>query len=417
MKTLKQLNEARTVQLDIQDDAINYIDSADLNKYLTIAGKFISDEAKFVINWLIDHNNTYVKEFGGKNALETFYTKGNPSDESLKPLYTAIGKLAKKGRTMEIPVFQTSEQFNDIIDQKIAPDEILLDLTTEKGRNEVAKKYEPLVWKIARSNNGKSTFTLEELYAIGLEGLVWAMNGYGKASNKMTIKINNLEQKLKGELSDEEKEDLLDELNSIKDNLKKYKAYTFTQFAAYMIRCAILEAVKNESQTVRVPVSQQNKERQETGRNTKTNTISGDQTLGHDSEGNGKSLFDYMNAGEKGGKSIDDEDIEKSWDACIKMLNSQFDEKTLDIFYSSFGICGKKLMKKKDIAAKYNTIPSNITTANFKVLTYIRKNKKLYNLFTDIYTMLHESRMQEINNLYDETQHIDKVDKILDKDN
>ena len=69
MKTLKQLSEAHNQGIDVQEDAVNYLEVGDLKKYLSVADKFISDDAKYVINWLIDNNATYMSKFVGDNAL------------------------------------------------------------------------------------------------------------------------------------------------------------------------------------------------------------------------------------------------------------------------------------------------------------------------------------------------------------
>ena len=229
MKKLSQLFEAK---IDIQDETINFIDKTDLQKYLEIADRFISDDAKTVIKYFIE-NNDYVKKFGNgdsKNALANFYNGPAPKDEKLKEVYKCIGKLNKTNRLLEIPMFQTDEQFEGIINKKVSPDEILLDLNSEKGRNEVVKKYDKLCWKIAREYVGKSTFELDDLYAYALEGLTNAMNWYGKKTKK-----NN---------ADEE----------------KIKAFTFYSYASRIIRFTIIGAIREESHAVRIPVSQQNKE-------------------------------------------------------------------------------------------------------------------------------------------------------------
>lgn len=156
MKTLSQVrrvNEAKS--LDVQEDAIGYIGAGDLKKYLDIANKFISDDTKSIINYIIDNND----KFGAKDSLQNFYSRGIPKDETLKGIYKAIGKLKKSGRLLEIPQFQTKEQFEGIINKTISPDEILLDLQTEAGRNGIVKKYTPMVHKIARQYINKSNVT------------------------------------------------------------------------------------------------------------------------------------------------------------------------------------------------------------------------------------------------------------------
>lgn len=371
MKTLTQkLNEAKE-RLDIQDDTINFIDKADLNKYLTITDKFISQDAKDVVKWLIANNATYVKDFGGENALASFYDKGVPKDASLKDLYKKIGKIVKAGRTLEIPVFQTEEQFNGILTKKISPDEILLDLTTEAGRNKVARQYDKLVWKIAHSFEGKSNLSLDELYSAGLEGLTRAMNSYGKKVNK---------DDFDGEVDAEEQNE-------------KIKSYTFLSYAAFGIRNMILHDIKNVSHIVRIPVSAQQKEKAETGRNTKNNTISGDDTIGSDGE---KTRFDFMAASSDAGldsaeRNINNEDMEKIWKEIFAELEKKFDDKTMDIWYSFNEINGRKKMKNKELAEKYGVKPSNITYYLYIVNNYILKTPSLREKFSDLKELIGES--------------------------
>ena len=60
-----------------------------------------------------------------KDALANFYNGPAPKDEKLKEVYKCIGKLNKTNRLLEIPMFQTDEQFEGIINKKVSPDEIL----------------------------------------------------------------------------------------------------------------------------------------------------------------------------------------------------------------------------------------------------------------------------------------------------
>lgn len=368
MKKLSTLFEAKQ-NLDIQEDSLNYVSVADLQKYLKICDKFLSPEGKEVCQWLIDNNSSYMKKFGGENALATFYNAGVPKDAELKPLYRAIGILNKKNRLLEIPVFQNDEQFNSIIDKKVSPDEILLDLTTEKGRNEIAKKYNALVWKIARSFNGKSNLSLEELYSAGLEGLSSAMNTYGKRQKK-------------GETEEE-----------VEAATQKIKQLTFFTHAAAWIRQHILGAIASESHLVRIPLSAQKKERDEKGANTKSNSVSGDETVGHDKEGNSKSLFDYMSDAESGHKSVDSEDFEDILKDLYKIIDSKFNERDREIFYLANGVNGREKMKKGEIAAKYNMAQSNVSAILAKVISYILSDKKAKELALDAYELLAEGRV------------------------
>lgn len=370
MKKFSQVFEAAKPKLDIQDNTINYISVPDLKSYLTITDKFISPEAKSVVKYLIDNNDKYLSELGtdkDENALAGFYNSGIKSNASevLKELYKNIGILNKKGRLMEIPVFQTKDQFDSIITKAEAPDSVILDLETEAGRNEIAKKYMPLVHKIAKQFAGKSNLDYEDLLAAGNRGLVYAMNGYGKKTQRNNADLETIVTK------------------------------TFTQYAAFMIRISILEDIKDVSQTVRVPISQQNKEREETGRNTKTNTVSGDKEVGVSGDEGNKSLFDFMGGTDNATRDIDNEDVQKLWNAFYKKLEEKFDKTTLEIWYASFGINGHEKMKKKELAEKYGIVPSNISYYLYKVNNFIKTDKKMMAMMTDIYELMAECKHDE----------------------
>lgn len=364
MKTLsKIINEAKQ-PLDIQDDTINYISGAELRQYLVIADKFISADAKDVINWLIDHPN-YVDDIAGPNAdnaLATFYDNGVPSTPVMKELYKSLGKVIKNGRMLEIPVFQTKEQFEAILDKKVSPDEIILDLTTEKGRNEIAKKYEPMAWKIARSYVGRSNLDLEELYAIGMEGIVWAMNKYGKKNDKSSASDENV------------------------------KAYTFHSWVSYCIRIAILEAIKDQGHLVRVPRSQQSKEKTEKGHMTKNYSISMETPVGRDKDGNSRRLSDKIGDYERAGKSLEDDDNARLWEHIHKLLKKKFDDRTLDIFYDKWGVNGHKKLSGKELMEKYGfNAQSNINFVCSKVINYMMKNPETKEALLELYEFV-ESR-------------------------
>ena len=92
-----------------------------LKKYLDVAGKFLSEETKEIVNWLIVNNDSYISDLSNdedENALAGFYKAGVPKDEHLKELYKLIGTIVKSGRTLEIPVFQTKSQFESILNNR-----------------------------------------------------------------------------------------------------------------------------------------------------------------------------------------------------------------------------------------------------------------------------------------------------------
>jgi DNA-directed RNA polymerase specialized sigma subunit len=363
MKKLSQIIKEAKQKLDIQDDTINYISTEDLIKYVEIANKFLSADAKNIINWLIAHPN-YVEDLANKNAdnaLATFYDNGVPTTPMMKELYRWVGNVVKSNRLLEIPVFQTKEQFDAILNKTVAPDEVIIDLSTERGRNDVAKKYDSLVWKIARDFIGKSNFDLEELHAIGLHGLADAMNTYGKKSSK-------------SDASDE-----------------KVKGYTFLSWAGYRIRIYILEYIKDQGHLVRIPRSQQAKERKEKGHNTRNTSISVETPVGKDKEGNTKRLLDKVGDYERAGKSLEERDNERLWAEIDNKLRKKFDDRTLDIFYSWFGLFGYEKLSGKEIMAKYGfKNPSNINANNYKVMKYMKEDPEMLDALKELYEFMSE---------------------------
>ncbi len=361
---MKKITEGKQkVNFEIQDNTINYISSAELKKYLDVAGKFLSEETKEIVNWLIVNNKTYVSDLSNdedENALAGFYKAGVPKDEHLKELYKLIGLLVKSGRTLEIPVFQTKEQFESIINKTAAPDEIILDLKTEKGRAIVAQKYNALAHKIAHQWVGKINLSYEDLLGCCYEGLTYAMNNYGKKNKKSKAEDAAI------------------------------KSYTFGQFAAYCMLNQIKGNGVNDSHLVRIPTSQQKKERIEKGHNTKNLSVSGDKAVGHDDEG-GKTMFDFIGAANNTESGVNAADRQKLWDSIKKILSEQFDDKVLDVWCSYWGLFGHKKLQNKEIAKKYNVANSNITYYCQKVNFFIKKNKKILDMFSELYELVKES--------------------------
>jgi DNA-directed RNA polymerase sigma subunit (sigma70/sigma32) len=363
MKTLSRIVAEALVE--IQDNTLNYISAEDLKKYKDKVSKFISKETKDIIDWMIVNNEDYVSmlsKTGTDNAMAAFINRGEPSDTKMKELYNKIVAVVNRGRMLEIPVFQTKEQFNAIVDGKVALDEIVIDLTTEKGRNEVAKKYDELVWKIARQYIGKSSLDLDDLHSAGYEGLTNAMNNYGK------------------------KDDENDEIE-----INKKTNYTFLSYASFMIKWTILGYIRNNSHMVRIPISVQSKERKDTGANTKYNSISLDKPISVNKDGNNKTLADKIGDYERGGKNLDMEDVDNMWKDIKKALDSKFDKSILDIFYSHYGIFGYKKLNGKELMKKYGLKnQSNINAKCTKVFNYIKNTDKLWNKFVDIRSLIAE---------------------------
>jgi DNA-directed RNA polymerase specialized sigma subunit len=379
MKTFREITEAKTNTFDLQEDTVNYLSQKQLTDYRDITNKFLMQETRNIIEFLIKNNASYISELPGadkdENALAGFYKSKMPKQEKYQQLWRDIHAVVSAGRTLEIPVFQTREQFDAVINHKASLDEIVIDLTSEKSRNEIVEKYKPLIWKMVNSWNKKCTLSIDELYSAALEGMTWAMNYYGKG------KGGKVQQRRESTLSQEE----LDELSK-----KMHSSMTFGQYAAYKIRVAILEAIKNESRTVRVAVSAQQREYKKNGSIKTNNTVSGNKTVSTDKDGNGKTMFDFIGSAEDASRELDNQDLQKLWEDIFKKLEQTFDKKIMDVWYSYNGLNGYEKMKNKEIAKKYKVVPSNISYYLNKVNNFIRTDKKLYSMISDVYELMRE---------------------------
>lgn len=379
MKKLSQINSTPKEKLDIMEDTINYIPANDLKKYLEVADKFISDETKELVQYLIVNNANYVKDLapeGAENALAYFYDNGPYKETHLAELYKLIGILNKQNRLLEIPVFQTKEQFYKIINKEISPDEVIIDLESEESRNKIAKKYKKLCYKIALSFVGKTNIEMDDLMQAAYMGLTWAMNGYGKKSNKLKEK---------------------DIMNGEETDIQHYKNTTFLTFASYYIRFAILETIKSEAHLVRIPVNKQAEERKEKGYNTKNTEISGDKKLG-DSE-NSKSLFDFIGGIEDAGKSLDNEDITMAWNILMKKLRScgKFSDKMINAWIAFNQLNNTEKRKNKEIADELGISPSNVTYYCNCINNYIKTDPEIKKIAKHLIMLYNENLQRKYN--------------------
>ena len=366
---VKESEETNKIKLDKKP--ATDLSVSELKEYLKIADKFISDEAKSVTQWIIDNYDYYVKNI---SPLVDWFNNPSFNTNDLRKLHSDIIKVNNTGRILEIPLFMSRNDFNDIIEIKKSPDEVIMDFESERGRNEIAKRYLPLVHKIANSWIGKTALDKDELFAAGMRGLGEAMKAYGKKSDR-AIK------------------------RGIDIDMSKYKSYTFLQFAAQYIRIFILEDVKDNSHLVRIPRSRQAKDKAEKGYIAKSNSVSGDKGLGSKDGGEGKTLFDIVGGMENPTKEMDQREIESIWDSIMKDLEEKFGPKTIDIFKNHFGFgitSGEKKLSGKEMAKKYGyNSPSSITAEITKVINFIKKDKAMFKKFQDIFELMQEAKHDE----------------------
>ena len=74
----------------------------------------------------------------------------------------------------------------------------------------------------------------------------------------------------------------------------------------------------------------------------------------------------------------------------FKMMEEKFSKKEMDVWFSANGINGHEKLKNKEIAKKYNVVPSNINYYLSKINTYIQNTPKILSKLSDIYDIMKE---------------------------
>ena len=384
MKTLKTFNESvvKTLHITANPDAVNYLSVEDLKKYLEVARNFLSNETKEIVNYLIVNNKTYIADLSTateENAISGFYNSGRPTDnDQLKELWDRINAVVKSNRVLEIPVLQSKDDFNKIINSEVPADKIILSIDDSSKHNDIVNMYTPLMHKICRQWMGKSSLTYDELFSAAQQGILYALDNYGHKSR------NN-------------------------DDYSAVANYTFGQYAAMMIRNAIIGDIRTYSHTVSIPINKQAEEKKVKGYNAKSHTVSGDKKMGiNNSDDGNKTIFDFIEVSDDATKNLNNEDIKRLWKEIWDELDKNVDKTMMQIFYSFYGLNGHKKLKNKELAAKYKISNSSITYYCFKVRQYISSHKSIINKCKELYTLMNENYAEEdtMNNKIYEPLHL-----------
>ena len=207
--------------------------------------------------------------------------------------------------------------------------------TTEKERNELAKKYEPLVNKLTKQYTSKIQVEWNIVKSMAQEGLVIAMNSYDETKSKMS----------------------------------------FTQFAAFAIRNNILSKLDEELRTVKLS-SYAQKKAKEAGESL-FNTVSIDQPIPADEDIKPREIVMGMYENAK----FDDGDV---YDYLYSRIDEKFLERDCKIFYKTFGLKGEEEMKGKDIAAEMGISEGLVSQKVKKIVSWIRKDTELCEMLSNL---------------------------------
>lgn len=214
-------------------------------------------------------------------------------------------------------------------------------------RNQMAKKYYPLVCKIAHQLSTASGYSWDDCVSAGNVGLIKAMDTYEEG--------------------------------------KGVKKQTFTQYAAYIIRGYILNDINSYGHTIRINPEYKKRVLAEGG--TIESTVSLDKAMGYDEDGS--CTLANIIQGESSSEvymSIDP-DSDSVWTSVYTKLSTVFNERDLDIFYSTFGINGKEEVDGKTMAKKYQVSACTVTQVRNKIIRYMKQDSELKEMLLDILQM------------------------------
>ncbi len=204
---------------------------------------------------------------------------------------------------------------------------------TEREKEEYARQYTPLVYKIVNQNKDKSPLTYEDLLGFGFEGLADAMNTYREDSGQ-----------------------------------------SFLQYAGYRIFYFIMNGTNKEGHIVSFSDYQQKKAREE-GRPT---FIS--QRIISKTDENGE---EHWNIPEPSvnpdivsvGQALEDIKI---------FVASHFSQRDTDIFFQTFGLGVQDDVPRVQIAKQYKISSAAITYVNQRIINAIREDMSLREELEDL---------------------------------
>lgn len=256
-------------KIAIETNSINYLNTIELQQYLNkmddafyttiIDSTNIKTATLYIINYLIKHNDTYIKDLAGNNkgnALAIFFNNDIPIDDTEKiKLYNSINILYKTMRLKEIPTFMTRAEYDDVMNERCSLDYVIYDMKTERGRNNVTKQFKGVIYNTAHKYEKCANNEWEEWLGAAHLGFTQAMNQYVEYKGIITKKKN-------------------------KDYIEPYTV-KFIVFVTWWLNFNML-AAQERSHLVHIPISEQKRERATSGSNTWNNTISLNTEIGND---------------------------------------------------------------------------------------------------------------------------------------
>jgi RNA polymerase sigma factor (sigma-70 family) len=299
-------------------------------------------------------NSEKVEEIrsSSKSSLKALSNKYNVGESDMEELWKLLKEL--KGNNIKIlPQYQSTQEFEMVLNGKLTVSDLTIDLSTSSGRNMVAKMYMPMVHKIVNQYVKNSNLSRQELISAALQGLTDAMNEW-------------------------------------KRDPKKGEAHvSFKTFAAYRIQQQILNDINKLSHSL----SGVNWYAVKNGATVDAMSIDGMTGNDGDWDTEKMSFLGIEDSTNNTSKELED----KNWNLIYKLIENQFKQRDVDIFYRYFGLHGYKREKSKDIAKSMGMSEGNIRNSIInKIISFLKKDRKAIEILSDIQDAYNESLMIEM---------------------
>lgn len=294
-----------------------------------------------------------LEEIEGSLSTDTaaLASKYNITEQDVNDLRTSLKTLKQNSQLKTLPQYQSDAEREALDSGKMTLADVILDLSTTKGRNAAIKTYMPVVMAVVQKYVGKSKLDRTSLLSAALEGASKALNEWDSS-----------------------------------------RGQSFKTYIGFAVRNAILSEINSHSQTLSGHTYYANK----TGHGDAFSTVSLDAPIGKDTDGNtleeiiaGLGKFDptYKNS-------------DTYWAKLFGIMDKKFNTRDMDVFYRYFGLNGRKKEKAKDIARSYGMSPGNINNSIInKIIKWLKSDLTARNTLSVIRDLYVESLYMNLSDL------------------
>lgn len=314
--------------------------SDELDRYKEAISKTKRSKEFMNLLWIVSQYPVLLEKEVLEDVLKGKYTQKVSSIDS--NILKDITKLAKKvgDEVRLLPQLLSLSQREAVIDKRIDPNDLTLDLETEQGRNAIAKKYIPLIEKLVKQFEKESSLSKEELRSAAMVGLVNAMNEYKNPEElEKAGKSGNM---------------------------------SFTNYAAYRIKQQILSDMTEYSRDVKISKYYQDKLKN-AGEDT-TREFSIDSLYADGDDDTPMSIDRFFGLAEED-DTLEQKEKEELYSKLFKRIESKFSTRDCIMLYKVWGVNGYKPVKVKDIAKELGISAPAVVQACARIIKFVANDK------------------------------------------